>query len=305
MSARPVAGRPTSTPVVTSMSDYSRLLDDERLRGERIGVVLTMGALHDGHASLIRRAASECDRVAVSVFVNPTQFTELNDLLSYPRSLDDDVALAAAAGADVVVAPRVDDLYPGWPEDAGTTVVVHDLARRWEGESRPGHFDGMATVVTKLLSASGRCRTYFGLKDFQQLAIVRQVVTDLLLPVDVIGCPTEREADGLARSSRNGRLSVEDRVAGLCLWKALGAGREALAAGASAQDVDTAMAAVVAAEPRAVLEYAALVDAVTLDPLAEESSDGPIPAERAVRLLVAATVGGVRLIDNCGRSDDR
>ena len=279
--------------VVATLADHRARLDAARAAGRTVGVVLTMGALHEGHASLVRRAAAECDVVAVSVFVNPTQFTEVADLVAYPRTLEADVALAAAAGADLVLAPSVEEVYPGWPAAARTSVSVPSLSSRWEGESRPGHFDGMATVVTKLLSASGPCRTYFGEKDFQQLAIVRRVVADLSLPVEVVGCATSREDDGLARSSRNTRLSAEERRAAGCLAAALRAGVGAVAAGEAPADVDTAMAAVVAAEPLAALEYAVLVDAATLEPAGHPDDGG------ARRLLVAACVGPVRLIDNC------
>lgn len=279
--------------IVTTLADYGSKLDAARAGGQRVGVVLTMGALHAGHASLIRRAADECDIVAVSVFVNPTQFTEVSDLLNYPRTLESDVALAAEAGASLVLAPSVEEVYPGWPDTAHTSVTVGALGRRWEGESRPGHFDGMATVVTKLLSASGPCRAYFGEKDFQQLAIVRMVMADLSLPVEVVGCATDREADGLARSSRNVRLTPAGRQAATCVGEALRAGIKACAAGVGPSAITTAMASVVAHEPLAVLDYAALVDAVTLEP-AERTDDG-----RPLRLVIAVAIDGVRLIDNC------
>ena len=217
----------TTAPLVTgTFAGLSARLDEERRAGRRVGVVLTMGALHDGHASLIRRAAAECDVVAVSVFVNPTQFADPSDLTNYPRTLDTDVALAAGAGAHVVFAPPVAEVYPDWPTPPATTVSVRALVDRWEGASRPGHFDGVATVVTKLLSAAGRCRTYFGEKDFQQLAVVRRVARDLSLPAEVIGCPTVREHDGL----------------------------------------EAAMAGVVGREPLVHLDYAVLVDAGDLEP---------------------------------------
>jgi pantoate--beta-alanine ligase len=278
--------------VVDSLARFSAVLDGERAAGRSVGVVLTMGALHRGHASLIRRAAEECDVVAVSVFVNPTQFAESADLGAYPRTLDADVVTAASAGASLVFAPSVEEMYPGWPDPPATTVSVAALGRRWEGVSRPGHFDGVATVVVKLLSAAGRCRTYFGEKDFQQLAIVRRAVTDLSLPVDVVGCATVREADGLALSSRNVRLSADERAAATCLSRALRAGASALEAGAGRDGVERAMADVVAGEPGVALDYAALVDARDLEP-ASGSGEG-----RPLRLIIAATVGPVRLIDN-------
>jgi pantoate--beta-alanine ligase len=282
----------TTAPLVTgTFAGLSARLDEERRAGRRVGVVLTMGALHDGHASLIRRAAAECDVVAVSVFVNPTQFADPSDLTNYPRTLDTDVALAAGAGAHVVFAPPVAEVYPDWPTPPATTVSVRALVDRWEGASRPGHFDGVATVVTKLLSAAGRCRTYFGEKDFQQLAVVRRVARDLSLPAEVIGCPTVREHDGLALSSRNVRLSADERTAATSLSRALVAGAEAFASGADRFGVEAAMAGVVGREPLVHLDYAVLVDAGDLEP-ADATSAGPL------RLLVAATVGPVRLIDN-------
>ncbi len=287
---------PTTGPsvvVLDTLVGYSAYLEDERRTGRTVGVVLTMGALHRGHAALISRASSECEVVAVSIFVNPTQFAEASDLTSYPRTLDADVDMATLAGASIVFAPAVTEMYPGWPVPPATTVSVRGLAEQWEGLSRPGHFDGMATVVTKLLSASGRCRTYFGEKDFQQLAIVRSVARDLSLPVDVVGCATVRESDGLALSSRNARLDSDQRTAALCLSHALRAGSIALAGGADRSGVEAAMVDVVAREPQVTLDYAVLVDAATLEQADEAPSTG------SLRLLIAATVAGVRLIDNC------
>ena len=278
--------------VTGSLRGYAARMDAERQAGRTVGVVLTMGALHDGHRALIRRAAVECDVVAVSVFVNPTQFADPSDLDRYPRTLEDDLRVAATAGASLVFAPSVEEMYPGWPATSATVVGVRGLADRWEGASRPGHFDGVATVVVKLLTASGRCRTYFGEKDFQQLAVVRRVARDLALPVEVIGCPTVREADGLALSSRNVRLGRREREAAVSLSRALRSGAEALAAGCDRDGVEAAMAAVVATEPRVALDYAVLVDAEDLEPT-DVTDDG-----RPLRLLVAATVGPVRLIDN-------
>ena len=284
--------RTATPPVVDTVAGFAARLDEDRRAGRSVGVVLTMGALHPGHASLVRRAAAECEVVAVTVFVNPTQFAESADLDNYPRDLEADVAAAADAGASVVFAPTVDEMYPGWPVPPATTVSVGGLGERWEGVSRPGHFDGMATVVVKLLSAAGRCRAYFGEKDFQQLAIVRRAVADLSLPVDVVGCPTVREADGLALSSRNVRLSADERAAAPVLHRALGAGAAALVAGAGPDEVERVMAATVSAEPLVELDYAALVDARDLEPA------GDAPSDRPLRLLIAATVGPVRLIDN-------
>jgi len=292
---------PTATApgvaVTGTAADLSARLDAARGAGRSVGVVLTMGALHDGHASLIARAAAECDVVAVSVFVNPTQFAEAGDLTNYPRTLEADLDLAGRAGADLVFAPSVVEMYPDWPTPAATTVTVRSLGDRWEGVSRPGHFDGVATVVAKLLSMAGRCRTYFGEKDFQQLAIVRRVARDLSLAVEVVGCPTVREADGLAMSSRNVRLAPGERAAAVCLSRALAAGAEAFGAGGDRAAVEAAMAAVVGAEPLVDLDYAVLVDADDLEP-ADPVTGDPAAGDRPLRLLVAAQVGPVRLIDN-------
>lgn len=294
MTVAATAARSTTAalPVVHTLAGFAARLDDERRSGRSVGVVLTMGALHPGHAALVRRAAAECDVVAVTVFVNPTQFAEPADLANYPRTLDADLAAAADAGASVVFAPSVGEMYPGWPAPPATTVSVRWLADRWEGVSRPGHFDGMATVVVKLLSAAGRCRAYFGEKDFQQLAIVHRAVADLSLPVDVIGCATVREADGLALSSRNVRLAADERAAAPVLYRALSAGAAARTAGGDRGEVERAMAAAVAEEPLVTLDYAVLVDARDLEPA------GDVPSDRPLRLLIAATVGPVRLIDN-------
>ena len=283
---------PGRVAVVDTLARFADLLDAERRAGRSVGVVLTMGALHRGHASLVRRAAAECDVVAVTDFVNPTQFAEAADLTNYPRTLDADVEVAGTAGASVVFAPGVDEVYPGWPDPPATTVAVRGLVDRWEGVSRPGHFDGMATVVVKLLSATGRCRTYFGEKDFQQLAVVRRAVADLSLPVEVVGCATVREDDGLALSSRNVRLAPAQRSAATVLYRALRAGAASLTAGGDRAAVEGAMARTVATEPLVALDYAALVDARDLEP-----ADGP-EGDRPLRLLIAATVGPVRLIDN-------
>jgi pantoate--beta-alanine ligase len=284
--------------VTGSVADLAERLDAARRADRSVGMVLTMGALHRGHASLIVRAAAECDVVAVSVFVNPTQFAEPGDLTNYPRTLQADLELAGRAGADLVFAPSVIEMYPDWPTPSATTVTVRPLSYRWEGLSRPGHFDGVATVVGKLLSIAGRSRTYFGEKDFQQLAIVRRVVRDLSLPVEVVGCPTVREVDGLALSSRHVRLSPEERAAAVCLSRSLAAGAEAFRSGDARAAVESAMMAVVAAEPLVDLDYAALVYAHDLEP-ADPTTIDPEAGARPLRLLVAAQVGPVRLIDNC------
>jgi len=280
--------------VVHTRADCADTLDRARAADRTVGLVPTMGALHAGHTSLIARARAECDVVAVTIFVNPLQFGDPDDIAAYPRTLDHDLAACAEAGADLVFVPSVREMYPSWPDPPATTVSVRGVSEVWEGASRPGHFDGVATVVAKLFSVAGRCRAYFGLKDFQQLAVVRQLTEDLALPVEVVGCPIVREPDGLAFSSRNVRLSPAERAAATVLSRALAAGRAALAGGErSSVAVRAAMRAVVETEPLVDLDYAAVVDARTL---ADPAHVGDLAG---VRLLIAARVGPVRLIDNC------
>jgi len=280
--------------VTERLAECRAALDDARATGRTVGLVPTMGALHAGHRALIDRAAATDDVVAVTIFVNPLQFGDPDDLAHYPRPLADDLDVCRASGAAVVAVPAVEEMYPGWPEPLGTTVGVPALARRLEGASRPGHFDGVATVVTKLFAMAGACRAYFGEKDFQQLALVRRLVADLSLPVDVVGCPTVRDPDGLALSSRNVRLSAAERQAALALPRALAVGRSRIGAGERRPAaVERAMAESVADEPLVELDYAVVVDAERLEPPPTLETDRPL------RLLAAAAVGSVRLIDNC------
>jgi pantoate--beta-alanine ligase len=285
--------------VIETAAGCRALLDAARATGRTVGLVPTMGALHDGHISLIARAHRECDVVVVSIFVNPLQFGDPEDIAKYPRTLERDLAECAEAGAHVVFAPTIPEMYPSWPDPPATAVTVGGVSDKWEGASRPGHFDGVATVVAKLFAIAGPCRAYFGLKDFQQLAVVRRMASDLCIPVDIVGCPTVREPDGLARSSRNVRLSETERVAAQTLSRALAAGRAAIATGErDGAAVHTAMRAVVDHEPLVDLDYAVAVDVATLDEVTT------IVDPAAVRLLIAATVGPVRLIDNSAATID-
>jgi pantoate--beta-alanine ligase len=269
-------------------------LDADRSDGLRVGLVPTMGFLHEGHASLIARAAAECDTVVTTVFVNPLQFGAGEDLASYPRDLDRDTALAEASGAHLVFAPGVEEMYP---TPVLTTVSVAEVTATMEGASRPTHFAGVATVVAKLFNLAGPCRAYFGEKDYQQLVVVRRMAADLSFPVEVVGCATVREPDGLARSSRNVYLTAAEREAAPVLQRALQAGAAAIAAGETSPDaVAGVVAAVVVAEPLAALDYAAVVDAATLAPV------DPLRGE--VRLLAAARFGKARLLDNVGATVD-
>src|SRR5439155_6624505 len=237
--------------VVDRIARLRKELDAARARGETVGLVPTMGYLHDGHAALIRQARAECDVVVVTDFVNPLQFGEPADLESYPRDLDHDAAVATGAGADFLFAPSVDEMYP---ERVQTTVRVAGVSEGLEGVSRPGHFDGVATVVAKLFSIAGPCRAYFGEKDFQQLAVVRQMALDLSMAVDIVGCPTVREPSGLALSSRNAYLSDDERAAATVLVHALREGAGLIEAGArDAGAVCRRMTDVIATEPSAVL----------------------------------------------------
>jgi pantoate--beta-alanine ligase len=294
--APPTIERPPRRPAVSvteTIAQYTRALDAVRRTGRTVGVVPTMGALHDGHRSLIRRAADECDVVAVSIFVNPTQFGDAADLAAYPRTWTSDLEVVASAGGQVVFAPSVDEMYPGPAGGVTTTVSVPALGDRWEGASRPGHFDGVATVVSKLLAAAGRCRAYFGEKDFQQLALVRRVARDLSLAAEVVGCDTVRDVDGLALSSRNARLSPGQHQAARVLSRALRSGASRVGAGEeSPAAVEATMQRVVASEPAVGLDYAAVVYADDLEPARTCRSARPL------RLLIAAEVGPVRLIDN-------
>jgi len=276
--------------VIERIADLRAVLDGERCAGRTVGLVPTMGALHDGHSSLIERAADECDVVCTTVFVNPLQFGPREDFAAYPRDLVRDTRRAEKAGADLVFAPAVDEMYP---TGLRTTVAVSGLSDGLEGADRPGHFDGVATVVTKLFAIAGSCRAYFGEKDYQQLLLVRQLARDLSLPVEVVGCPTVREADGLALSSRNAYLDAEHREAAAVLFRSLQSGAAAIIAGErSATAVRALMGDIVAAEPLADLDYAEVAAPGDLAPL--EHLDGE------VRLLIAARVGPARLIDNLG-----
>ncbi len=259
-----------------------------RMEGNLIGFVPTMGALHDGHLSLVSRAREECDTVVASIFVNPLQFGPAEDLASYPRDLERDLLLLEKEGVDIAFTPDAEEMYPGGRPD--TTVEPGPLGERLEGASRPGHFRGVCTVVAKLFGLVGTCRAYFGEKDAQQLAIISGMVADLDMPVEVVACPTLREEDGLAMSSRNALLSAEERAAATCLYEALARAAWLVEGGERDANVLKAeMAKRIGAEPLARLDYVAVVD-----PEAFTEADR---LDRAVRALVAARIGTTRLID--------
>jgi pantoate--beta-alanine ligase len=273
---------------VRTVADLRRALDRPRRAGAAIGLVPTMGALHDGHLSLIRAARADNDVVVVSLFVNPAQFNEATDLAAYPRDEASDARAAADAGADLLFAPPVDEVYP---PGFATTVRVAGLTEHLEGEHRgTGHFEGVATVVCKLLNMAQPHVAYFGRKDAQQAAVIRRLVRDLDIPARIAVCPTVREPDGLALSSRNVHLHGADRERALALSKALAAAEDAVAAGE--RDPGAVAAAGRAAMARLGVEpeYVALVGADDLLPV--ERIDGD------VLVAVAARVGSTRLIDN-------
>jgi pantoate--beta-alanine ligase len=246
-----------------------------------------MGALHAGHIALIAEATMRADTVAASIFVNPAQFGQGEDFGRYPRRQEQDVRMLEEAGCDLVWAPSVEDIYP---HDFATTVSVSGVSDRWEGEARPGHFDGVATIVAKLLLAVAPHVALFGEKDFQQLAVIRRMVTDLNIPVEIVAVPTVREADGLALSSRNAYLNPDERRRAVALPIALQTARDVIRDG-------TAVSTVLQAAKQALIDagflkidYLALVDAATLEPL--EAAEGEM------RLIAAAMIGATRLIDN-------
>jgi pantoate--beta-alanine ligase len=273
-----------------TIASFRNALDGERAAGRRVGLVPTMGYLHDGHLSLMRQAAAECHVVAVTIFVNPLQFGVTEDLADYPRDLPRDLSLCDSLGVRHVFVPSVAEMYPDEPM---TVVAVDALSRKMEGVARPTHFAGVATVVAKLFNIAGPCAGYFGEKDYQQLVIVRRMARDLDMPVEVVGCPIVRELDGVAMSSRNVYLTPDERDAAPVLHRSLQAGAAAILAGErDALVVRKLMADIVAAEPLADLDYAEVVMADSL-----ESPDQVEPLSE-IRLLVAAKLGVPRLLDN-------
>ncbi|MEP6973712.1 MAG: pantoate--beta-alanine ligase [Actinomycetota bacterium] len=279
--------------LIRSAADLTEAADERRLAGADVGFVATMGALHDGHASLIHRARTERDVVVVSIFVNPLQFGPDEDLDRYPRDEAADVALCESLGADIVWAPPADEVYP-----PGVPLLIDDVAcdpgpvgDLFEGAARPGHFAGVLTAVRRLLDVVGACAAYFGEKDAQQLFLIRRMVDRLPLAVTVVPCATVREPDGLALSSRNAYLSSEEREQAGCLF--LGLSEAAMLARSGERDpavLIAAMAREVGATPLASLDYAAVIDEATFTPISA--------LDRPARALIAARFPSARLIDN-------
>jgi len=271
--------------IVRTVADLRALVAGWKAKGHTVGLVPTMGALHGGHLSLVEQARAQCGRVIVSIFVNPKQFNNPEDLAKYPRDEARDVALLV--GADAVFIPSVEEMYPA---GFATTVHVEGLSERLEGAHRPGHFDGMATVVSKLFGMSQADAAFFGEKDWQQLQIVRRFVADLNLPVRIEGCVTVREADGLAMSSRNRRLGDAARIGAVAMHRAMRDAADAIRQGGEAtQALDHAVGDLRTAG-FTMIDYIQLCDAETLEPTTT--------ASRQTRMLAAATIDGVRLIDN-------
>lgn len=255
--------------------------------GRQVGVVPTMGALHEGHLSLVRAAKRGCDRVIVTIFVNPTQFNNAEDLAKYPRTEEADAAMLAAEGVDILFAPAPEEVYPA---GFATGVAVQGVTAPLEGALRPGHFEGVATVVAKLFGMTQANRAYFGQKDWQQLQVVKRMVADLNIPVEVVGCDTIREADGLALSSRNVRLDALSRAQAPGLYKVMTRTAAAIKGGA---DVAATLA-----QGRDDLRQAGFAEVDYLDLRSAAMLEPMTTLDQSARLLAAAWIGGVRLIDN-------
>ena len=274
--------------IAYTVEDVKSQVRQWKKEGLTVGLVPTMGYLHEGHESLVKRAVAENDRVVVSVFLNPTQFAPNEDLASYPRDFEADTKLCEGAGAALVFHPEPSEMYA---EDACTFVDMTAVTKELCGKSRPIHFRGVCTVVNKLMNISMADRAYFGQKDAQQLAVIRRMVRDLNMNVEVVGCPIIREADGLAKSSRNTYLSEEERKAGLVLSQAVKLGQKLVAEGEkSAAAVTGAMSELISAEPLAKIDYVSMVSWDSIEPV--ETIEGP------VLVAMAVYIGKTRLIDN-------
>ena len=274
-------------PVVKTVEEVRTYVKSAKKEGKTVGFVPTMGFLHEGHKSLIVRAAKENDFVVVSDFVNPTQFGPNEDFEAYPRDIEKDAELCESAGADIIFNPEASEMY----DNALTTVTVDKITKVLCGASRPGHFAGVATVVSKLFNIVAPDRAYFGEKDAQQLMVIKKMVKDLNFDIEIIGCPIIREEDGLAKSSRNTYLNSDERQAALCLSRSLNLGKELIASGeTSAEVVKSAIKAEIEKEPLSRIDYVEIVDLDTLES-AERTDTGILAA-------IAVYIGKTRLIDN-------
>ena len=272
--------------VTKTVEETRKLVKEWKKQGKTIGLVPTMGFLHEGHASLIKRCREENDIVVVSDFVNPTQFGPTEDLEAYPRDFERDSQLCESLGADLIFNPEPSDMYT----DPHAYVSIDLLSETLCGKTRPIHFKGVCTVVSKLFNIVSPDRAYFGQKDAQQLAIIRKMVQDLNFDITIVGCPIIREEDGLAKSSRNTYLSPEERKAALCLSKAVKKGQEIIKPGLDAEEVLSDMRDIINAEPLAKIDYVSMVDALNMQPVDK--------ADRNVLVAMAVYIGKTRLIDN-------
>lgn len=272
--------------VTTTISETREQIRAWKKEGYTIGLVPTMGFLHEGHASLIQRCRKENDKVVVSVFVNPTQFGPNEDLEDYPRDFERDCRLCEDIGADLIFHPEPEEMY----QNACAYVNIENLSDTLCGKTRPVHFRGVCTVVSKLFHIVAPDQAYFGQKDAQQLAIIRKMVSDLNFDIRIVGCPIIREEDGLAKSSRNTYLNPQERKAALCLYRAVQRGQEVIAAGSSSTAIWQEMKKVIDTEPLAKIDYISVVDALTMQPVEK--------VERDVLVAMAVYIGKTRLIDN-------
>jgi pantoate--beta-alanine ligase len=272
--------------IITTIENIRSIVNHWKDKGYSIGFVPTMGYLHDGHSALIDQARKDNDKVIVSIFVNPTQFGENEDLNSYPRDINRDKSLCEAHKADIIFSPTSDEMY----HDRKAFVNIVELSDTLCGISRPIHFKGVCTVVAKLFNIIQPTNAYFGEKDAQQLAIIRKMVYDLNFPVNIIGVPIVRESDGLAKSSRNTYLSKEERKAATILYKAIQMGKQTIKRGASADSIINTMTEIINTEPLAKIDYVSVVDANTMQPVHEITSP--------VLVAIAVYIGSTRLIDN-------
>lgn len=272
--------------VTTTISETREQIRAWKNEGLTIGLVPTMGYLHEGHASLIQKCREENDRVVVSVFVNPTQFGPNEDLEDYPRDFERDSALCESIGADLIFHPEPEEMY----DNACAYVSIDTLSETLCGKTRPIHFKGVCTVVSKLFHIVTPDNAYFGQKDAQQLAIIKKMVKDLNFDIRIVGCPIVREEDGLAKSSRNTYLNMEERKAALCLYRAVQKGMEVIRAGCSSEMVRQEMEKVINGEPLARIDYISIVDSLTMQPVDT--------VDRDVLAAMAVYIGKTRLIDN-------
>ncbi len=276
--------------ILSSTTEMQRIALEYKRSGKRVGVVPTMGFLHDGHASLIRTAREECDVVITTIFVNPLQFAPTEDLSRYPRDLERDTALASEAGADVLFTPKAEEMYT---PDFALNISIGGVTAPFEGEFRPTHFDGVATVVAKLFLLTQPDVAFFGQKDYQQCMVVQKLVRDLAFPLELRICPTMREKDGLAMSSRNVYLSPEDRINALVLHKALQEAKTLIERGERERSsIESLMKSILTSIPHLRIDYAAAADATTL------AQPDTFATTQAIVLLLAVRLGSTRLIDN-------